>query len=489
MGKFFKLKESGTNVRTELIAGITTFFTMAYIIFVNPDILSAAMQTADGTPLWYGVFVATIIATVVGTLIMALVANVPYAVAPGMGLNAFFTYTVCFGLGFAWQEAMAMVFICGIINILITVTKVRKHIVKSIPLSLQNAIGGAIGVFIAYIGVKNAGWLNFTSEPGSWFAVGYPYPPPIMDGPTGHTIISDASIIPALANFDNLGAIIALLGLIIIVVLMILKVKAAMLIGIIAATIIAVVTGFVSLPSRIFDFSGMSQVSEVTFSFFGSPGLGSMFSEPTKIIPALLVIFAFSLTDTFDTVGTFIGTGRKAGIFDELDMEALESSSGFKSKMDKALFADSTATSIGALFGTSNATTYIESAAGINVGGKTGLTSVFTAILFILCLPFMALFGIVPAAATAPALIVVGVLMAESFVGIKWADFEDALPAFLTVIVMAFSYNISYGIAAGFLFYIIAKIMRGKAKEVHPIIYGATALFILNFVVLAIGVI
>jgi len=488
MEKFFKLKEQGTNVRTELIAGVTTFFTMAYIIFVNPSILSAAIQTADGVPLWYGVFVATIIATVIGTLIMALVANVPYAVAPGMGLNAFFTYTVCFALGFAWQEAMAMVFICGIINILITVTKVRKHIVKSIPLSLQNAIGGAIGVFIAYIGVKNAGWLNFTSEPGSWFAVGYPYPPPIMDGPAGHTIISDASIIPALANFDNLGAIIALLGLIIIVVLMILKVKAAMLIGIIAATVIALVTGFVALPDQIFAWH-FSEVNEVAFSFFGSPGLGSMFSETKNIIPALLVIFAFSLTDTFDTVGTFIGTGRKTGIFDEDDMKALESSSGFKSKMDKALFADSTATSIGALFGTSNATTYIESAAGINVGGKTGLASVFTALLFILCLPFMALFGVVPAEATAPALIVVGVLMAESFVGIKWADFEDALPAFLTVIVMAFSYNISYGIAAGFLFYIIAKIMRGKAKEVHPIIYAATALFILNFVVLAIGVI
>jgi len=490
MDKFFKLKESGTNVRTELIAGITTFFTMAYIIFVNPDILSAAMQTADGVPLWYGVFIATIIATVVGTLVMALVANVPYAVAPGMGLNAFFTYTVCFGLGFAWQEAMAMVFICGLINILITVTKVRKHIIKSIPLSLQNAIGGAIGVFIAYIGVKNAGWLNFTSEPFSWFAIQSDWSSGPLESitPATHTVVTDASIIPALANFDNLGAIIAVIGLVIIVVLMILKVKAAMLLGIIGATLIAVLTGYAELPSKIFDFSGMSQVNDVAFSFFGNPGLGSMFSDPAKILPAILVIFAFSLTDTFDTVGTFIGTGRKTGIFDEADMKALDSSSGFKSKMDKALFADSTATSIGALVGTSNATTYIESAAGINVGGKTGLTSVFTALLFVLCLPFMALFGIVPAAATAPALIVVGVLMAESFTGIKWSDFEDALPAFLTVIIMAFSYNISYGIAAGFLFYIIAKIMRGKAKEVHPIIYIATFLFIVNFVVLALGI-
>jgi len=463
MDKFFKLKESGTNVRTELIAGITTFFTMVYIIFVNPNILSAT-----GMP-WFGVFVATIIATVVGTLVMGLVANVPYAVAPGMGLNAFFTYTVCFGLGFAWQEALAMVFICGIINILITVTKVRKHIVKSIPLSLQNAIGGAIGIFIAYIGLMNAGWLNFIGT---------------SEGFTPAT----ADVVPELAAFNETGAIIALIGLIVIVVLMVLKVKAAMLIGIVVATIVAVATGFVPLPANIFEWH-FGEVNEVAFAFFGSPGLGSMFSDPTKIIPAILVIFAFSLTDTFDTVGTFIGTGRKTGIFDEDDMQALESSSGFKSKMDKALFADSTATSIGALFGTSNATTYIESAAGINVGGKTGLTSVFTAILFLLCLPFMALFGIVPAQATAPALIVVGVLMAESFSGIKWTEFEDALPALMTVIVMAFAYNISYGIAAGFLFYIIAKVMRGKAAEVHPIIYGATALFILNFVVLAIGVI
>jgi len=233
----------------------------------------------------------------------------------------------------------------------------------------------------------------------------------------------------------------------------------------------------------------LGHVGDVAFAFFGSPGIGSMFSESTRIIPAILVIFAFSLTDTFDTVGTFIGTGRKSGIFDEADEKALEESSGFKSKMDRALFADSTATSIGALFGTSNTTTYIESAAGIGVGGRTGLTSVFTAILFILCLPFAALFGIVPAAATAPALIVVGVLMADAFVGIKWGELDEALPAFLTVLIMAFSYNISYGIAAGFLFYIIAKIVRGKAKEVHPIIYVATLLFILNFVVLALGVI
>ena len=483
MDKFFKIKESGSNVRTEIMAGITTFFTMAYIMFVNPNILSATGMS------WNGVFVATIIATVAGTLVMGLVANVPYAVAPGMGLNAFFTYTVCMSLGFVWQEAMAMVFICGIINIIITVTKIRKSIIKSIPKSLQLAIGGAIGLFIAYIGLKNAGFLNFTSDiavtPGTFTIP--------LDG--GGTLVpgyvtAGADAVPALANF-NLGSVIALIGLVLIVVLMLLKIKGAMLIGIVGATIIAVVSGFVALPSasELFDLSKTAEIKDVAFSFFGNPGLGSLFSSAERILQSLLIIFAFSLSDTFDTVGTFIGTGRKSGIFDEADERALEEGSGFKSKMDKALFADSIATSVGALAGTSNTTTYIESAAGIGVGGRTGLTSVVTAALFLLCIPLVSLFGIVPAQATAPALIVVGVLMAESFAGIKWDDINESLPAFLTVIIMAFAYNISYGIAAGFIFYCIIKIIKGKAKEVHPILYVATGLFILNFVVLALGII
>jgi len=462
MEKFFKLRKHKTNVKTEVIAGVTTFFTMVYIIFVNPAILS------DTGMSWDGVFVATIIATVIGTLIMALVANVPYAVAPGMGLNAFFTYTVCFGLGFHWREAMAMVFICGLINVLITVTKIRKVIVKAIPKSLQLAIGGSIGLFIAYIGIKNAGFLSYAG--------------------TAEGVTAGDVIIPALAHFDNPGAIVALLGLVIIIILMLLKVKGAMLIGIICATIIALMNGVAEWPETLFEWK-VGAVTDVWFAFFGNPGIGSLFSDASKVFSAVVVIFAFSLTDTFDTVGTFIGTGRKSGIFDDKDEKALAESSGFKSKMDKALFADATATSIGALFGTSNTTTYIESAAGINVGGRTGLTSIVTAVLFILCLPFMTLFGVVPAQATAPALIVVGILMSESFVGIKWGEIEEAIPAFLTVLIMAFAYNISYGIAAGFTFFCIVKIVKGKAKEVHPVIYGSTALFLVNFIVMALGVI
>jgi len=475
MEDFFKLKDRKTDIRTEVTAGITTFFTMAYIIIVNPGILAESGMSKDG------VFVATVIATVVCTLIMALVANVPYAIAPGMGLNAFFTYTVCYGLGFHWKEALAMVFICGIINIIITVSKIRKYIIKAIPKNLQLAIGGSIGLFIAYIGIKNAGFLTYTSNPGSWFAFGAPG---AAIDPATHTVVSDASIIPALADFDNIGAIIALVGLVIIVVLMLRKVKGAMLIGIVAATVIALLTGFVKMPDNLFE-NKIDAIGNVAFAFFGSPGIGSIFSNPEKILPVILIIFAFSLTDTFDTIGTLIGTGRKSGIFDAKDEKALATGAGFKSKMDKALFADSIATSIGALAGTSNTTTYIESAAGIAVGGRTGLSSVVTAILFILCLPFAALFGVVPQQATAPALIVVGVLMAESFAGIKWGDVEEAIPAFMTVLFMAFSYNISYGIAAGFIFYCITKIVKKKAKDVHPILYVSTILFILNFVVLA----
>jgi len=463
MRKFFNFEKLGTNYRTEVMAGLTTFFAMAYIIFVNPLILADAGMNPDG------VFVATVIATVVGTLIMALVAKVPYAVAPGMGLNAFFTYTVCMTLNFKWQEALAMVFICGIINIIITVTKIRKVIIKAIPKSLQLAIGGGIGLFIAYIGLKNAGFLTY--------------------GSTSEMSTAGADIVPGLANFDNLGVLIAVAGLVIIVVLMMLKVKGAIFIGIVGATLIALVTGFVSLPKGALIQNNVGEVKDVAFAFFGEVGFKSLFSEPGRIIPALLVIFAFSLSDTFDTIGTFIGTGRKTGIFDEADEKALETSTGFKSKMDKALFADSIATSIGALAGTSNTTTYIESAAGIGVGGKSGFASVITALLFLLCLPLMSLFGIVPSQATAPALIIVGVLMAESFAGIKWDDIEEALPAFLTVLIMAFAYNISYGIAAGFIFYCIIKIVKGKAKEVHPILYISTVLFILNFVVLALGLI
>lgn len=470
MDKFFKLQENGTKTSTEIIAGLTTYFAMSYIIFVNPSVLS---QT--GMP-WGAVFLATIIAAAVGTLVMGLFANVPYAQAPGMGLNAFFTYTVCFGLGFTWQQALSMVFICGIINVIITVTKIRKSIIKSIPVAMQNAIGGGIGIFIAYIGIKDAGLLSFTSDPGNYVVL-----------PSG-TAIGNASTVPGLVTLNNPTVLLGLIGLALIVIMLILKVRGAILIGIIATTLIGIPMGVVDI-SKIGVTTGIADSFAALSTTFGviftDKGMGSLFVDPAKIPLVLMTIFAFSLSDTFDTIGTFIGTGRRTGIFSEEDERAMESSTGFKSKMDRALFADSIATSIGAIIGTSNTTTYVESAAGIGAGGRTGLTSVVTALLFIASIFLAPVAGIIPAAATAPALIVVGIMMMAAFKEIKWDDLEEAIPAFFAGVFMAFCYSISYGIAAGFIFYCIVKICKKQLKEVHPILLVATLLFIANFVILA----
>lgn len=474
MEKFFKLKENNTKVSTEVIAGLTTFFAMAYILFVNPAMLSQAGTPDNPFPAG-AIFLATIFASVAGTLVMALFANVPYAQAPGMGLNAFFTYTVVFSLGFSWQQALAMVFLCGVINVLITITKVRKMIIKAIPISLQNAIGGGIGIFIAYIGLKNLGLLSFTADPGTYLDL-------------GGTIVANSAIVPALVEFNNPAVIFAIISLVLMSALVILKVRGAVFISIVTATIIGIFFGVTDV-SRIGIESNIGQsFTELGTTFgaaFGPQGLGSLFSDVSKIPLVLMTIFAFSLSDTFDTLGTFIGTGRRTGIFDEEDMNSLENSSGFKSKMDKALFADSVATSIGAVFGTSNTTTYVESAAGIGAGGRTGLTSLTTACMFLLSILLAPLIGIVPAQATAPALVIVGVMMLASFAEIKWTEMDDALPAFFAGIFMGFCYSISYGIAASFIFYCLVKVLRGKAKEVSPIIWVSTVLFILNFAALA----
>lgn len=450
MEKFFKLKENNTTVSTEIIAGITTFFAMAYIIAVNPNTLSQSGME------WGAVFLATIIASVIGTLIMGLVANVPYAQAPGMGLNAFFVYTVCFALKFTWQQALSMVFICGLINIFITVTKIRKTIIKAIPQSLQNAIGGGIGVFIAYLGFLNVGMINFDSG------------------------------VPALSNMNQPVLWVFLIGLVLAVVLTILKVKGGILIAIIITTLIGIPFGVTSTADTV-SFSEALGVLPSTFGvIFTSEGLPSLFADASKIPLVIITIFAFSMSDTFDTIGTFIGTGRKSGIFSAEDEAALESSSGFSSKMDKALFADATATSIGAIFGTSNTTTFVESAAGIGVGGRTGLTSVVVAICFALSAFLSSFVSAIPSAATAPALVIVGCMMVSSFTEINWNDLEETVPAFFAGIFMALCYSISYGIATAFIFYCIVKIIKKQAKEIHPIIAVVAILFIINFILLAI---
>ncbi len=347
MEKFFQLKENNTTVGKEVVAGLTTFFAMAYIIAVNPTLLSQSGME------WGAVFLATIIASVIGTLIMGLVANVPYALAPGMGLNAFFVYTVCATLGFTWQQALSMVFICGVLNIIITVTKIRKYIIKAIPRSLQNAIGGGIGIFVAYIGLLNVGIISFDSG------------------------------VPALATLNQPAFWLFLIGLALTIVLLVCKVKGAILIGIVVTALLGIPMGVTVTTETVSFTEACSQLPTTFGAIFTSEGLPLPVLAMSSKLPLVLVtIFSFSLSDTFDTIGTFIGTGRRTGIFSEEDERAMETSAGFKSKMDKALFADAIATSIGAILGTSNTTTYVESAAGIGAGGRTGLTSVVVALCF-----------------------------------------------------------------------------------------------------------
>jgi len=450
LDRFFKLKDNKTTFSREVVAGITTFAAMSYIIAVNPALLS---QTGME---WGAVFLATIISSIIGTLVMGLVANVPYAQAPGMGLNAFFVYTVCFNLGFSWKQALSMVFICGVINILITVTKIRKYIVKSIPKSLQNAIGAGIGLFVAYLGLLNVGFINFSAG------------------------------VPSVSTFNNPALWVFLIGFIVTLVLHILKVNGAVLIGIIVATLVGIPLGVTTLGSSV-SFVDAVKVLPTTFgAIFTSEGIPSLFADVTKLPLVLITIFSFSLSDTFDTLGTFIGTGRRTNIFSKEDEEAMENSSGFKSKMDKALFADSIATSIGAVFGTSNTTTFVESAAGIGAGGRTGLTAVVVSICFALSSFFAPIVSAIPTAATSAALVFVGILMSNALDDVDWDDFEEAVPGFGAAICMPLVYSISYGIAFGFIMYVVVKVVKGKAKEVNPIIWVSSFLFVLNFVLLAI---
>lgn len=469
MESMFKLKKYGTTVGTEIIAGLTTFFAMSYIIFVNPNILSSA-----GVP-WGGVYLATIIASAVGTLVMALYANVPYAVAPGMGLNAFFTYTVVFALGFSWEQALAMVFLCGVINILITVTNIRKMLIEAIPNSLQHAIGGGIGIFIAYIGLKGAGLFQFLLDPGTYQMV-------------GETVIGSSAAVPELVKMNSEPVLLSLFGLVLTVILVIRNIKGAVLIGIAATTLAAIPLGVVQLDTigsaGVSVSEAFSQLGQTCGAAFGANGLPSLFSDASKLPLVLITIFAFSISDTFDTIGTFIGTGQRAGIFTESEIEKMEKESGFSTRLDKALFADSIATSVGAAFGTSNTTTFVESAAGIGAGGRTGLTSVVVSILFLLCIFIAPIASIVPAQATSPALILVGVMMLSSFAEIKWNELEEAVPAFFSSVFMGLCYSISYGIAFGFLSYILVKVVKGKAKEIHPILWICSLLFLLNFFLL-----
>ncbi|VMG56714.1 xanthine/uracil permease family protein [Streptococcus pneumoniae] len=494
MDKLFKLKENGTDVRTEVLAGLTTFFAMSYILFVNPQILSQTGMPAQG------VFLATIIGAVAGTLMMAFYANLPYAQAPGMGLNAFFTFTVVFGLGYSWQEALAMVFICGIISLIITLTNVRKMIIESIPNALRSAISAGIGVFLAYVGIKNAGLLKFTIDPGNYTVVG--------EGAdkAQATIAANSSAVPGLVSFNNPAVLVALAGLAITIFFVIKGIKGGIILSILTTTVLAIAVGLVDLSSIDFANNHVGAAFEDLKTIFGaalgseglgalvsdfedlktifgaalgSEGLGALVSDTARLPETLMAILAFSLTDIFDTIGTLIGTGEKVGIV------ATNGENHQSAKLDKALYSDLIGTTVGAIAGTSNVTTYVESAAGIGAGGRTGLTALVVAICFAISSFFSPLLAIVPTAATAPILIIVGIMMLGSLKNIYWDDMSEAVPAFFTSIFMGFSYSITQGIAVGFLTYTLTKLVKGQVKDVHAMIWILDALFILNYISMA----
>lgn len=450
--KFFKLKENKTNVLTELIAGVTIFISISYIIFINPKILSQAGMDYNA------VYSATIIASIIGTLIMGLAVNIPYVQSAGLGLNALFAYTICGTLGFTWQEALAMVFICGIISLLITATSIRKKLIKAIPPFLQDAITVGIGLFITYTGFRNANFINFA-----------------VDG-VNNGMALGSNTIPSLANFNNPQIILALIGLIITTVLVIKKVKGSYLIGILLTTIIGIPLGVTSLP----DFSNYTILPSLEPTFM-KLDLAGLLTAKAGLVTVFMTIFTLCISDVFDTIGTFIGTGKKAGIF------KVDKDGNMPEKLERALFADSIATGVGACLGTSNVTSYVESSAGIEVGGRTGLTAVFAALCFALSLFVAPIVASVPMAAISPVLILIGASMMGSVKSIEWDNIGIAIPAFFSIILMPLTYSITTGIELGLLFFVIVNLVNKEPKKTPLMIYIFSVLFIIDFVYKAIN--
>ena len=432
MEKFFKLKERGTDVKTEIMAGITTFMTMVYILAVNPGILSATGMEFSK------VFSATAISSAVACLVMSLVANLPFALSAGMGINAFFAFSVCLGMGYSWQFALTAVFVEGIIFILLTLCNLREAIVNSIPDNLKKAIGAGIGLFIAYIGLKNAGII--VSDP-------------------------EGTITALNPSWHSGPALLAMIGLLITGVLLVFKVKGALLIGIVATTIIGI-------PFRVTSYVGGKYIPPAPYFF--DFAFGEAFANGKAVFDFIIVMFTFLFVDMFDTVGTLIGCAGKSGMIQK---------DGSIPNCKEALFADAIGTTVGAILGTSTITTFVESSAGVAEGGRTGLTSLTVAVLFILSLFLEPIFGSIPSAATAPALIIVGVMMITPVKDITWDDYSEAIPAFLCIIFMVCACSISDGIMFGVIFYVLCKALGGKVKEINKMTWVLFVLFVAKIVV------
>ncbi len=453
--KFFKLKENNTNVKTEVMAGITTFMTMAYILAVNPNILSASGMDATA------VLLATAIASFIGTICMALMANYPFALAPGMGLNAFFAFTVCSAdaYGYSWQIALLAVFVEGIIFIILSVTNVREAIFNAIPLTLKAAVSAGIGLFIAFIGLQNA------------------------------KLVVDSSTLVTYQNFKTdfssvgMGALLALIGVIITGIFMVKKVKGAILFGIIATWVLGIFCELIGIYVPNPDLGMYSVIPSAIVSFdFSALGntFGKLFTadfSTIKIFEFVVIVFAFLFVDIFDTLGTLIGVATKADMLDE---------EGKLPKIKGALMADAVATTAGAVLGTSTTTTFVESASGVTEGGRTGLTAIVTGLLFLLSVIFSPLFLTIPSFATAPALIVVGFYMMASVMKIDWENALEAIPAFLCILCMPLMYSISEGIAIGVISWVLLHVCTGNAKKekVSVLMYILAVLFVLKYIFL-----
>lgn len=432
LSKYFNLAENKTNFRTEILAGITTFMTMAYILAVNPDILSATGMDRGA------VFTATALSAVIATLVMAFVAKLPFALAPGMGLNAFFAFTVVLGMGHSWQFALTAVFIEGLIFIALTAFNIREMIVNSIPNNMKHAISVGIGLFIAFIGMKNAGII--VSNDATFVALGD---------------LTDLT--------NNAGALVALLSLIVAGVLLALKVKGALLVGILFGTILGIPFGVTQLPT--------------SFNVV-PPSLSPIFMkfEWTQVLTMdmLVVVFTFLFVDMFDTVGTLIGVSSKANMLDE---------QGRVPRVKQALMADAIGTTAGAMLGTSTVTTYVESASGVSEGGRTGLTALTTAVMFFIALFLSPLFLMIPGAATASALVLVGAMMMTPIKNIDFEDYTELIPVFLTIVIMPLTYSISDGIMFGVIAFVLLKLITGKTKDITWVTAILAVLFIIKFMV------
>ena len=450
--KTFKLKENGTDVKTEVIAGITTFMAMAYILAVNPNILSASGMNPQA------ILIATALSAFIGTMCMALMANYPFALAPGLGLNAYFAYTVCGSMGYSWQFALFAVFIEGLIFVVLSVTPVREAIFNAIPLQLKKGVSVGIGLFVAFIGLQNG--------------------KVVVDGATLVTIV------PFKSEFHTTGAwaLLTIIGVLIIAILHVKKIKGAILIGIFATWILGILfelTGlYVPNPELGFYTTIPHDLASFSFASIGET-FGACFSsaafETFNAIDFVVIMLAFLFVDVFDTLGTLIGCADKA---DMLDKE------GKLPRIRPALLADAIATSAGAVLGTSTTTTFVESSSGVSAGGRTGLASVVTGLLFLVSLILSPLFISIPGFATAPALVFVGFLMMSAITGIDLKDPTEAIPAFLALLVMPLVYSISDGICIGVISYVVINLCSGNAKKIKPLMYVLAVLFIIKYAVL-----